>query len=151
MTELVGGCRGRFYVLYEQLECLGALLWLLTLVLPHVCDSLRQQARRCCSSCLTQQHQAEALQAGIKTPADPCSGVKGCDRAGEGAFGEAWKVRRRKDDALFCVKTYHADSMSEREKEDARNEVLLLCCLAQLGRWLCPARARAADSTWAQR
>eukprot|EP00891_Asterochloris_glomerata_P003027 jgi/Astpho2/3027/e_gw1.00051.273.1_t len=45
---------------------------------------------------------------------------------GEGAFGKALKCRRRRDNQMFVVKIMHESKMSEKAREEAKNEVKVL-------------------------
>ncbi|KAK9832027.1 hypothetical protein WJX84_007853, partial [Apatococcus fuscideae] len=51
------------------------------------------------------------------------------EELGAGAFGTAYKARRRKDGAIVVVKVMHASSMSRKARQEAKNEVNVLAAL----------------------
>lgn len=50
-------------------------------------------------------------------------------RQGEGSFSSVYKVRRNSDGELYALKKVKFDSLSEKDKENALNEIRILASI----------------------
>jgi NIMA (never in mitosis gene a)-related kinase len=48
---------------------------------------------------------------------------------GEGAYSSVFKVRRIKDDEIYALKQVKMEALSDKEKENALNEVRILASI----------------------
>ena len=50
-------------------------------------------------------------------------------KIGEGAYSQVFKVRRKSDDIIYALKKVRIMNLSEKEKENALNEVRILASI----------------------
>lgn len=51
------------------------------------------------------------------------------DKLGEGAYSSVYKVKRRNDSKIYALKKVRMTDLSEKEKENALNEVRILASI----------------------